>query len=229
MSSPSFYEHLDELHKRLLLLASAFLAGTIIGYIVSPEILKILISPLKRPLIYLSPQGAFVAKLKASLLLGAVFSFPFLLWQFWGFVSPGLKPLEKKYFLRYSFPVILLFAGGLLFSYFIALPIGLKFLISQGGTGFQPMISLEKYFSFVSAFILAFGILFEFPILLLLLVRIGILSHETLKSKRRHAIVIIFILAAAFTPGPDIFSQFLLAIPLIILYEITLLLTRITA
>ena len=214
-------EHLEELRKRIIIcLVSVFILA-LLSYFYAETILALLMKAVGE-LVFIAPQEAFIAYLKIALFSGLFLSLPVILYQVWKFVSAGLLCKERKYLLIYGPLSFLLFLVGAAFSYQVVLPLGLKFLIDRYSTAtLQPMISVSKYISFVGMFLLAFGIVFELPLVILFLVKIGLVSPQSLRRRRKEVIAITFILAAVMTP-PDIFTQILLAIPILLLYEISL-------
>lgn len=182
--------------------------------------------PFPHSLVFISPQEPFVITLKIALFGGIIIALPMIIYQAWQFVSLALKEKEKRYLLFYGPFSLLLFLSGASFAYFVAIPVGLRFLLSFGGSSLEPMISISKYLSFITVTILTFGIVFELPLVSLFLVRIGIISPQFLAKNRKVAIIAIFVLAAILTPSIDAFTQILLAVPLVILYEVSIWLAK---
>jgi len=185
---------------------------------------------LKRPfphsLVFISPQEPFIITLKIAIFGGIIFALPMIIYQAWQFISSGLKEKEKRYLLLYTPFSLLLFLSGAGFAYFVAIPVGLRFLLSFGASSLEPMISISRYLSFITLMIFSFGIVFELPLVSLFLVKIGIVSPQFLAKKRKIAIIAIFVLAALLTPSIDAFTQILLAVPLLILYELSIWLAK---
>jgi sec-independent protein translocase protein TatC len=174
--------------------------------------------------IAVSPLEAFITYLKVSLLAGIFLSSPFVLYQVWRFVAPALYVKEKKMAVSFVFFTTLFFVGGALFGYFLIFPVGFKFFVAAlNGTGIQFLPQMEDYLTFISKMLLTFGAVFEMPVILVLLARLGIIQLKMLTKARRYALVLIFLVAGILTPGPDVLSQFLLAIPLMGLYELSVL------
>lgn len=229
-------EHLAELRRRLLFCLIALFLGTLVGYFFYENlILEIIKYPLKVPplaelnltLHYISPLEGFLVKVKSSLFFGALLSFPFIFYQIWRFTSRGLNEKEKRTFLK-AFPFsLILFAAGVLCGYFIVLPVGLYFLITAAGESLTPVFIISKYVSLLIALLLIFGAIFEVPLAAYALTRAGIITPQILSAKRKYAILIIFILAALLTP-PDVFTQIILALPLLALYEISILVSKLS-
>jgi sec-independent protein translocase protein TatC len=220
-----FSAHLEELRNRLIKILLAITAGFLGSYAFADHILEWLKNPLPQKLIFISPAEAFLANLKVSFLAGIIITLPFSLFQIWKFVTPGLKQTEKRY--AFSFIVFgsLLFCSGSLFAYYVILPLGLHFLLSYGSHGIQPMISVGPYISFCMVILLMFGLIFNLPLAVVLLTKLRLLNYSLLARNRKYAVLVIFIIAALFTP-PDVFTQLLLGVPLVLLYEISIWLSR---
>jgi sec-independent protein translocase protein TatC len=218
--------HLAELRKRLVY---AVIAVAVCGFGMYP-LVDIVIRNLAKPVgkfIFTGPVEAFWSRLTLAFFLGLFASMPFVLFQFWSFIQAGLLPKEKRSVGVVTVISFCLFAAGASFCYFLILPVGVQFLLAYGSDVLVPMISFGKYLSFVGSMVFAFGLIFELPLVIAFLVKAGLLQVETLRKNRRFAIVIIFIVAAALTPGPDVFSQLMMAGPLIILYEAGVIIARI--
>lgn len=189
------------------------------------KILDFLISPILPQIgqvYFFSPADAFVIKIKAALLAGLVLSSPIILSQAWLFISPALYPTEKKAVLPLIIITSTLFISGALFSFCVVLPMTLQFLIGQQTAYLKPMVSMSEYMSFVSGMMLSFGVAFNLPVFILALIATGVTTVQGLNKLQKHAIVIIFIAAAILTPGPDIASQLTLAVPLLVLFEVSI-------
>jgi len=221
-----FFKHLEELRKRLVVSLIAIGVGFFATYSFSAKLLVIIQKPLNRPLIFLSPTEAFWVDLLVALFAGILLAAPVILYQMWKFVAPGLLQKEKRYIVPFTLFSTLFFSMGVCFAYFIALPLGLRFLLGFATADLQPMLSLSKYVTFFGKLLLAFGVMFEFPVVIFLLTRLGILQPQTLAKNRKYAILGIFVVSALLTP-PDVISQILLAIPLVGLFELSLLVSRI--
>jgi sec-independent protein translocase protein TatC len=224
--------HLRELRTRLV----RIIAGIGIGFFACYYFKDLLFKIIALPLVAVLPKGshmiftglpeAFFIYMKIAFFASLLLTSPYTLYQIWKFISPGLYKSEKKY----VFPFVLtssgLFIGGVLFGYFFVLPTAFEFFISFSSDFLKPMVSFREYLSFTMKFLLAFGISFELPVFIFFLTKAGILNTRILTSYRRYAILIIFIVAAVLTPSPDAFSQILMAIPLMILYEISIVVAR---
>lgn len=238
-SSQPLLDHIAELRMRLMWGVMALLAGTGICYLFVEDIYGFLVRPLAEAmgpsdtqrLIYTNLTEAFFTYLKVSLFAGGFLTFPFIAGQIWRFVAPGLYASEKKSALPFLVASPVLFFMGGAVVYYVVLPLAWKFFLSFQSTKDQTVlpIMLEArvgdYLDLVMVLIFSFGLAFQLPIVLALLARAGVITVEWLKSKRRYAIVIIFIIAAFITP-PDVLSQFSLALPMIALYEISILVIR---
>jgi sec-independent protein translocase protein TatC len=164
--------------------------------------------------------------MEVVIVCGIIISIPNLFYQLWKFIEPGLLPRERKYISWIVVFSTLCFLGGLAFAYFVMLPTALKFFAAFGTQAIQNNIAVNEYFSFVISVMLAAGIVFELPMVSFFLSKLGILTPRFMRKYRKHAIVIILLLAGILTPSPDITSQLLLGIPLLILYEISILISR---
>lgn len=221
-------EHLSELRIRLVRYSIAVAIGFCAAYSFKEKLFGVLIAPLVKamggsqnaPMIFTSLPEAFLTYLKTSLVVGIVLSTPVLFYEFWMFFSPGLYRNEKKIILPIVLLSVFFFILGFAFGYFIAFPYGVKFFLTFSTETIHAMISMKEYLSFSSILLLAFGFIFELPLVLSSLARMGLITVGFLQKNRKYAILIIFIAAAFLTPGPDVISQIMMAGPLMILYEI---------
>ncbi len=220
-----FTDHLDELRHRLIVSLVGIGLGFAISYGFSQQLLLLLQRPMPTRLVFIAPTEAFFVNLKVAFYAGLFLSVPLLLFQVWKFVAPGLYEQER----RYSFPFLIistvLFLLGAVFAYVVILPIALHFLMSQGGELWKPSITLSNYLSFCMRLILAAGLIFEFPVLMYFLAKVGIVTPELLIRNRKYAILVAFVIAAILTP-PDVFSQVLLAVPLCLLFEVSVFVAK---
>ena len=223
----TFLEHLEELRIRLIKAIAALFIGFILTYFVSSYLIEFLIRPFETfsdsHLTLLAPTEGFLVKLKTSFLAGLVISSPVIFYQFWKFLAPGLYENEKKFiFPVVTWSVVLFITGGA-FAYQI-LPFAMRFFQSFAMENVENFWSLSRYVTFVTYLLLAFGAVFELPLILYYAARMGLVTPDFLRKKRKVAIVILLVLAAIITP-PDVFTQVVLALPLVILYEISILLS----
>lgn len=212
--------HLEELRYRLVVTAITLGACFLALYPLSDQLLILLSEPMREQLYMLAPTEAFLVHLKLAFFGAIVISLPMTLFQGWAFVAPGLYAHEKKYALPFVMLGTLFFCLGGLFSYKLILPFGLSFLLGYSRNLIQPVISVANYVTFVTRMILVFGAVFELPLIALFLTKIGVINPPMMRKYRKYAIVGSFVLGAVLTP-PDVFTQTMLAGPLIILYEIS--------
>ena len=227
----SFMSHLVELRSRLMRSIIAIFLVLLVLFPFAKEIYALLAQPLLRVLpegstmIATDVTGTFLVPLKVTLMAAFLVALPYVLWQAWAFVAPGLYQHEKRLVMPVLVSSCLFFAFGMSFAYFFVFPIAFGFFAGYTPVGVQMMTDIDKYLSFVLTMFLAFGLTFETPVVVVVLVRMRVVSLEKLKSMRPYVIVGAFVLGAIFTP-PDVISQCLLAIPLWLLYELGLQLAR---
>lgn len=223
-------EHLEELRRRLLLAFAALGGGTALGFLFVDEVLDFLIRMIGvERVVFFAPAEALFIRLKIALFIGVFLGLPVILWQLWAFIAVGLTPSERKVAMLALPPSIVLFLLGAAFGLFVIMPVGVRVLLSYQTQTLQPLLAIGPTLSFVIAFVLAFGFVFQIPIVVLVLARLGIVSPATLAGTRRYAIVLIVILAAVLTPGTDVISQLLMAVPTYLLYEASIWLARLVA
>ncbi len=225
MKEMPFTEHLEELRKRIIRSLLYLTFGTILGFFISPYILNYIKKPVKK-IYFFSPPEAFLVKLKISILVSFFLVFPLILFEAWRFIEPGLYKEEKEKVLPYVISGVILFYSGTLFCAFLAYPIGIKFLISFGNSIIEPLIGIDNLFKIFFYLILSFSILFELPIFVLILTKIGIISPKMLQKRRREIIVGIFIITAIITPSVDAITLLLISIPLYLLFEISIIIAK---
>lgn len=213
-------DHLEELRKRIIYSIATVIICAIIGYIVSPHVLKFLTEPVDN-LVFLAPTEAFITKLKVSLICGLFIALPVIFYHFWKFVKPALYAHERKYLMMAVFFSSFFFFSGAAFANFVVLPVGLRFLLSFQTEKLQATLSISNYITFITKILFAFGIIFQLPVASFFLTKMKILKPRFLRKSRKIAIVLIFIAAAVLTP-PDVFTQLLMAGPLILLFEISI-------
>jgi sec-independent protein translocase protein TatC len=230
----SLIQHLTELRKRLILALSALGAGTLACLYFSKDIFHFL----QRPLLSVMPEGsgfiattpleAFITYLQVALLAGTFLSSPVVLYQFWAFIAPGLHQKEKSLGAGFVLSATLFFVGGAVFGYYGIFPVGFRFFVSAlEGTGIQFLPQMKDYLGFIARMLLTFGLVFEMPLVIVLLAKAGIVRLEMLTQARRYVLVAMFLVAGLLTPGPDVLSQLLLAVPLLFLYELSVLAVRV--
>jgi sec-independent protein translocase protein TatC len=227
-STMTMVEHLEELRRRLLIVVAAIAIAAVVGFILSGPALDLLRQPLPTQydtLYFNSPGGAFVAQLKIAGFIGLALAMPVILYQVWRFVTPGLMPGEKRLLWPFLLAAMLLFGLGLLIGY-IVIPYALSFLLGFARPGVEPLLTIDEYIGFVTTLMLAFGLMLQFPVVMFILVRLGIVTPQWLAARRRFAILIIAIVAALATPGGDPFSMIVLALFMYGLFEGTLVVLR---
>lgn len=228
-----FLEHLEELRWRIFKAVGALFAGTALGFYLIHRfrVLQLLIAPVQPyleeggRLNYLSPVTPFFFLLKTSLLVGIILAFPLVLYQVWAFLSPALEKREKRVIIPALYMGLVLFAAGVMLAYRVALPVSLQFLLGLQTEILQPMLTADDYLSFVVRLLMAFGIIFELPVVVLILSVLGLITPAFLRSKRRHAIVLITLVASLLSPGDLIMVTVIMMVPLIFLYEFSILLS----
>ena len=220
-------EHLSELRRRLIKCVIAVSITTAISFVFAKQIFHILILPTEGlSLIFIEMTEMIGTYMKVSLASGIILAMPYLVYQLIMFVSPALSRKEKKYVYLIVPWIALMFMGGVVFSYFILLPPATKFLITFGSDIATPQIKIGNYISIVTRLLLAIGLVFEMPVVTTFLSRLGIITPKWLSAKRKPAIICAFILAAIITPTFDPINQSLVAVPLIILYEMSIWLAK---
>lgn len=217
-------EHLDELRSRLIISLIAIAVCAVGGWFFNLEAIEFLTSKVEGKLIYLGPADAFLVRMKIALILGFAAATPVVFWQAWLFVAPGLYPHERRYAGPVIIAAVILFALGGAFGVF-TVPFTLNFLQKFGGGVLEATYTVDKFVSFASSLILAFAVVFEMPLVLIFLAKVGIVSHKTLAAGRKYAFLIILMVAAVLTPA-DIVSMLIMAGPLYLLFEISLFATR---
>lgn len=226
-----FLGHLEELRKRLIASAIVVGIGFAICYFFSERIFLVLIAPLKEvmpegdQLIFTSLPEMFITYLKVALVSGIMMAAPYLFYQIWMFVAPGLYKNERSLVIPFVLASTLLFVGGALFGYFIVFPFGFKFFIGFSNEYVKALPSVKQYFGFALKLLFAFGVVFELPVVIFFLAKLGLVTTELLKKKRKYAILLTFVTAAILTP-PDVITQCMMAGPLIILYEVGIIVSR---
>lgn len=220
-------EHLSELRRRIIIIFLGIIGGSIISYQFVDNIVELLVKPAEKlEFIYLSPPELFLAYLKIAIISGIVISSPISLMQIWLFIKPGLKPNERKY-LRFGLWMgIVFFLIGVVFAYFTLVPITINFFTEISKNEIAPLFSFDSYLSFISSILLSSGLVFELPLLIILLTQLNLITANTLTKYRKYVILVIFIIAAIITP-PDVISQVLLGVPMVLLYEISIWIAKV--
>lgn len=227
-----FTTHLEELRKRLIVCFVAIGIGFFVSYWFKEELFQILANPLIAVmgtgdrLIFTGLPEAFFTYLKVAFLSGFMLAIPVILHQFWVFVAPGLYKKEKHIFVPIVFLSSFFFIGGALFGYFVVFPFGFKFFLGFASENIQALPSMREYLSFSSKLLVAFGLAFQLPLVITFLARLGLVSVNSLKKNRKYALLLFFAGAAILTP-PDIVTQIMMAIPLMLLYELSIFGARI--
>ena len=226
-----FLDHLEELRWRIFKAGGALILAAILGFVVVHylNVTQILI----RPALLFLPDGRlsvfdpltpFFFEIRLAIILGLIGSFPIILFEIWSFLSPALERRERRIIIPALYMGMVLFAFGVALAYFVALPITLKFLYGFQTDTASWLIGMNEYLSFVIRLLLSFGIIFELPVVIMILALLGLVTPKFLRAKRRHAIVITTVVAAFLSPGDAMTVTFLMMFPLIILYEISILL-----
>ena len=229
-SEMGFLDHLGELRKRIIWALVGIIIGSAISAVFIDEILELILlrpsSLAAMDLQNLRPFGQPFLYFKVIFVSGIIIAFPFIIYQLWKFIAPGLYKKERRWVRSITFFTSLCFLIGVAFAYFVMIPSMLKFAASFGTEKIKNIIDINEYFSFIITLLLAAGLLFELPMVTYVLSRVGILTPKIMRKYRRHSIIIVLILAAILTPTPDPVSQLIFAAPLFILYEISILISR---
>lgn len=218
-------EHLEELRKSLLISIIAVIVAGVACFAYNEQLLAAIITPLSgldEKLVVTGVTEAFFVKLKLALMAGFIVAFPVVVWSIWRFFSPALYAGEKKYIFILFPVIILLFVGGICFAYFVVLPIILTFFIFIAGENLETMFKIDQYISFILAFTIPFGLIFELPVIVFFLTKIGLINKDMMAVNRKYALLVIAILGAALTPGGDPISMLLMAVPVYLLYEVSI-------
>ncbi|MBK8550543.1 MAG: twin-arginine translocase subunit TatC [Ignavibacteria bacterium] len=230
----SFLEHLEEFRWRIIKSAIGVILGAIVAGIFINWIMDNLLllpatkttPPLK--LQNIKPFGQFTLYMEVIIVGGIILSIPNIIYQFWKFIEPALKPGESRYIKSIVVFSSFCFLAGITFAYFVLLPTALEFFANFGSTVISNNIAIDEYFSFIISTMLAAGVVFELPMVSFFLSKVGILKPQFMRKYRKHALIIILLLAGILTPSPDITSQLLLAVPLFILYEISIIICKLS-
>ena len=214
-------DHLQEFRKRLIICLVVVAIAALACYNYVDDIIALLSGPAGK-LYFMNPSEVFFTYMEIALYAGILFTLPVLLYEVWAFVAPALWPEERRAVLVILPTAVILFYVGLVFAYYLVIPAAVTFFMGFATQTLQPMFSLESYLSFILALTLPCGFIFELPLIVVFLAKIGLVTGDFLKGKRKILIVIAFIFAAVVSPTTDIFTQTMIAVPLIVLYEISL-------
>ena len=224
-SNMSLVAHLTELRERLIRCLLAVLLGSAVGYYFIDEIIHYLTLPAGK-LYYMQPTEAFFTYLKVAVVVGFLLALPVIFYHVWKFLLPALTKNERIV-LGIIVPVsVLLFFIGLLFSFFLVLPVAIKFFMGFGSDELEALFSVSRYFEFVIMFVLPFGFVFELPLIITVMGKLGLITSATLAKHARMVIFVSFVVAAIITPTPDVFTQAMIALPMIILYGLGYLIVK---
>jgi sec-independent protein translocase protein TatC len=224
----SLMQHLGELRSRLMVASLGVLVTTAVGFYFAKDIILLLEAPahLGKPLQIISPTEGFTTYMRVSLFTGIALAMPVILYEIYAYVDPALRPKERRFLLTLGPFVLLLFVGGMAFCYFLLLPNAINFLFTFGSEVFEASPRASEYISFVTTFILGVGLVFEMPVIIFAITRIGLVQRSWLAKRRPYVVLICFVLGAIITPTPDPFNQTLVAVPMYLLFELGLLLSR---
>jgi len=225
-------KHLEELRRRLIISIVGVLIGFLASYAFAEKVFKFLARPLiaalpeEGNLAILRVTEGFFTYLKVAFFAGVILASPVILYQLWSFVAPGLYKKEKKTIVPFVFFSVILFAIGITFGYLVVFPFGFKFLLRYASGEIQASLSIQWYVTFAMRLLLAFGAIFQMPLVMFFLARIGLVNDRMLRKNRKYALLMAFLVGAVLTP-PDVFTQAMMAGPLIILFEISIWLARV--
>lgn len=224
----SLIQHLTELRDRLMVAAIAVVITTAIAFFFTTDIIKLLILPAGADvkLTSFNPTENFTTYMRVALFSGIALAMPVILYEIYAYIDPALLPNERRLALRLGPFILLLFIGGMLFCYFLLLPNAIKFLINFASDVFTNQLRASEYLSFVTTFILGMGLVFETPVIIYALVRLGVVKRSWLAKQRRYVFLLVFVIGAIITPTPDPFNQTLVALPMYLLFELGLFLSR---
>jgi sec-independent protein translocase protein TatC len=222
-------EHLDELRRRLFISVLALVAGMILAGVFNDQVFSLLVRPLPpslKEITTFSPTEPFLVSLQVWLYSGIILASPLIIYEFWAYVGPAFTPGEKKHILPVAFICAVLFLGGVAFGYFLVLPRGLQVLLGWNSEFFNVQNRAKDYLSFVAWFLVAFGAVFEMPVIIVAAVRMGVVDRKFLRKNRKYAILINAAIAAIATPSQDAFSMLFMFVPLLFMYEIAIFISR---
>jgi sec-independent protein translocase protein TatC len=231
----TLFEHLDELRKRIFVCLIAVTVGVLVAALFNGFMFDILLHPLRTipnlpesatKITTFSPAEPFMVSLKVWFAGGLILASPILIWELWAFMAPAFSANEKKWFYPIVLSTTVLFLGGCALAYFVVLPKGLGWLLTFSSGFFNVQLRASDYFTFMALFIVAFGAVFELPVILVALAKVGVIDDGFLKKNRRWAVIILAVAAAIITPSQDAFSMLAMFIPLYVLYEVSIVLAR---
>jgi len=226
----SVMEHLEELRRVLIVSIVSTTILAVAAYFFCDRILAVLLEPLTelgQKVFFTGVTEAIFVKIKLSFFIGFLAALPVILWQLWSFIIPALKRNERVYFTLFVLLSFISFIGGVAFGFFGVYRLGITFLLQFAGTELAPMLTIDKYISFTIAFLLPFGVVFEFPLISFFLAKLELVTYSFLARNRRYAILAIIVLAAVLTPTPDIITCLIVSGPMYLLYEISALVVRV--
>ena len=223
--SMSLIAHLTELRSRIIKCLVATGLGSVVGYYYIQEIMHYITLPAGK-LYYMQPAEAFFTYLKVACVAGFLLALPIIFWQVWRFFLPALTTRERMVLGIVVPTSVVLFFCGLAFSFFLVLPAGIKFFLGFGNTELEALLSVDKYFDFVIMFVLPFGFIFELPLVITILGKMGLITSAFLKKYQRIIIFLSFVVGALITPTPAVFTQSMIALPIIVLYEVGYFIVR---
>ncbi|WP_245867556.1 Sec-independent protein translocase protein TatC [Sporomusa silvacetica DSM 10669] len=221
----SLLDHLEELRRRLIVVIAAIAIGSTFCYFYAAEITAFITAPAGK-LYYMNPSEAFFTYLKVSFFAGFLLALPIVMYQLWAFIVPAMTNKERTASVLLVPSSIVLFFVGLFFSYYFVLPAGIKFFMGFATENLQPMFSIGQYLSFVISFLVPFGFIFELPLFIFVMARLGIIGSGFLVAKRKMVLFLSFVIGAFISPTPDVFSQTMVAVPMILLYEVSILIVK---
>jgi sec-independent protein translocase protein TatC len=231
----TLFEHLDELRKRLFVCIIAATIGVLVAALLNDTMFELLLHPLPAvpdlpesatQITTFSPAEPFMVSLKVWVVGGLIMAAPVIIYELWAFLAPAFTASEKKYFYPVVFATTILFFLGCALAYFLVLPKGLSFLLTFSSGFFNVQLRAQEYFTFMALFILAFGVVFELPVVLVLLAKVGVIDDKFLRKNRRWAVLALAFAAAVITPSQDAFSMLAMFLPLYILYEVSIVVAR---
>jgi sec-independent protein translocase protein TatC len=231
----TLFEHLNELRKRIFVCLIALVVGVLIAALFNDFMFEVLLHPLRvipnlpesaTKITTWSPAEPFMVSLKVWVAGAIIMASPIIIWELWAFMAPAFTANEKKWFYPIVFSTTILFLGGCALAYFVVLPKGLSWLLSFSAGFFNVQLRAQDYFTFMALFIVAFGAVFELPVVLVALAKVGVIDDKFLKKNRRYAVVILALMAAIITPSQDAFSMLAMFVPLYVLYEVSVVLAR---